>query len=163
MIEFLWQNFFKSKTPPLLTFLKQQILFSSLSDKELKVIEKFIHHRTYFPGETIFKPGKTIGLYMILKGKVQIFYGDSALISLKEGEFFGELSLVRETGYQKTTAKAAEALELYGLFRPEFMSLIETNPRLSCKVLMKLSEILGSRLQQAGEKLVQKSSQGSGS
>ena len=161
MIEFLWNNFFKPKNQSRIDFLKKQPLFSSLSNKELRMIEKFIHTRTYFSGEVIFKPGSSIGLYMIMKGKVQITYGDdnssrtSNISQLEEGDFFGELSLVQDKGYHKTTAKATEPSELLGFFKPELLSLIENSPRLSARILMKLSSILGLRLQKAGEKLME--------
>ena len=157
MIEFLWNNFFKSKNQSKIDFLKKQSLFSSLSNKELRIVEKFIHHRTYFSGEVIFKPGTSIGLYMIMKGQVQITYGDDnpSNTLLEEGDFFGELSLVQDKGYHKTTAKAAKPSELLGFFKPELLSLIETSPRLSARILMKLSGILGLRLQKAGEKLME--------
>lgn len=162
MIEFLWSNFFKSKNQSKIDFLKKQTLFSSLNNKEIRIVEKFIHHRTYFSGEVIFKPGSSIGLYMIMKGQVQITYGDNNSSSnssnvslLEEGDFFGELSLVQDKGYHKTTAKATEPSELLGFFKPELLSLIETSPRLSARILMKLSSILGLRLQKAGERLME--------
>ena len=161
MIEFLWNNFFKSKNQSKIEFLKKQPLFSALNNKELRMVEKFIHHRTYFSGEVIFKPGSSIGLYMIMKGKVQITYGDNNssdtvnVSQLEEEDFFGELSLVQDKGYNKTTAKATEPSELLGFFKPELLSLIETSPRLSARILMKLSSILGQRLQKAGERLME--------
>ena len=157
MIEFLWNNFFKPKNQSRVDFLKKQPLFSSLSNKELRMVERFIHHRTYFSGEVIFKPGSSIGLYMIMKGQVQITYGDDnpSNMQLEEGDFFGELSLVQDKGYHQTAAKAITACELLGFFKPELLSLIETSPRLSARILMKLSSILGLRLKKAGEKLME--------
>lgn len=164
MIDFLWNNFFRKKNNSISDFLKQQMLFSSLAPKEIRIVERLIHHRSYFSGEIIFKPGSSIGLYMILKGKVHILHekGEehSVISCLEEGDFFGELSLVQEKGYQKTMAKAVEPSELLGFFKPEMTSLIEKSPRLGSKILIQLSNILGSRLQKAGEKLAQFSSQG---
>ena len=159
MIDFLWKNFFRKKNSSTVDFLKQQTLFSSLTPRELRVVERLVHNRSYFPGEVIFKPGSSIGLYMILKGKVNILYegkgnGESSIVSrLGEGDFFGELSLVQDKGYQKTMAKSVESCELLGFFKPEMMSLIEKSPKLGSKILIKLSEVLGMRLQKAGEQL----------
>jgi len=162
MIEFLRDNFFKSKNQSKIELLKRQPFFSALNNKEIRMVEKFIHHRTDFSGEVVFKPGSSIGLYMIMKGKVQITYGDSSdtvnVSQLEEEDFFGELSLVQDKGYNKTTAKATEPSELLGFFKPELLSLIETSPRLSARILMKLSSILGQRLQQAGETLMERHS-----
>ena len=159
MNQFLWENFFRKKNKSNIEFLKTQPLFESLSVKELKLVERLVHHRTYFSGEEILKPGSSMGLYMIVKGKVNIFYDSpneeksSILSRLSEGDFFGELSLVREKGYHKTTAKAMEPAELLGFFRPELLSLIEKSPKIGSKILMKLAEILGLRLKKAGEQL----------
>ena len=159
MIDFLWNNFFKKKQNSISSFLQNQPLFSTLTPRELRVVERLIHRRSYFSGEVIFKPGSGIGLYMILKGKVHISYTGSdeknplVIGQLGEGDFFGELSLIQEKGYQKTTAKAVEASELLGFFKPEMTSLIEKSPKLGAKILTKLCEILGMRLKKAGEKL----------
>ena len=164
MADFLWENFFRNKKSSFREFLGEQKIFSSLSDKELKLVERIVHLRSYFPGEIIFKPGSSIGLYMVLKGEVHIFYGEPTqdkpvvISTLKEGDFFGELSLVQEKSYQKTSARAETTVELLGFFKPELMSLIDKSPRLGCKILIRLSEILGTRLQKAGEQLI--SSQG---
>ena len=158
MIDFLWKNFFRNERGSTLDFLKNQPLFSSLNTRELKMVERLVHHRSYFAGEVIFKPGLSIGMYMVFKGQVQIFYEEESgqtphiITSLKEGDFFGELSLVQEKSYHKTTAKATEAAELIGFFKPEMMSLIEKSPKLGVKILMQLLEIVGLRLKKAGEK-----------
>ena len=140
-------------------FLEKQALFSTLSPRELRVVERLIHSRSYFPGEIIFKPGSSIGMYMILKGSVDIFFETDQeqrpLSRLGEGDFLGELSLIQEKGYQKTFAKAAEPTELLGFFRPEMMSLIEKYPKIGVKILIQMAGILGSRLQKAGEALAQ--------
>lgn len=163
---FLWDNFFKKDANSYDDFLKNQPLFSHLTSNELRILKRILHERSYFSGEVIFKPGFGIGLYMILRGEVHIFYGDSqkeepvALGRLQQGDFFGELSLIQEKGYRKTLAKSAANSELLALFNPELMSLMDRHPRLGVKILIKLSEILGMRLMKAGEKLAHISSQG---
>ena len=159
MSDFLWTNFFKKDKDSTIRFLSQQILFSTLTRKELRIVQKIIHPRSFFAGETIFKPGSNTGMYMIIKGHVQIFYEeagtDSLLVSsLREGDFFGELALAKEKHYHKTSAKAEESCELLGLFKPELMSLIQKTPRIGSKILLQLTEVLGVRLQKAGEKLI---------
>lgn len=161
MINFMWDNFFRRKNHTVFDFLSKQPLFSELSRKEISIIERLVHHRSFFSGEDIFKPNSSIGLFMIMQGKVHIFYEgvkekEPLVVSrLGDGDFFGELSLVQDKTYKKTSAKAVEACELYGFFKPELLDLIEKSPKTGAKILMKLSEILGIRLQKAGEKLAQ--------
>ena len=162
MLELMWKNFFKNKNESQISFLKKQVLFSSLKEKEIRILEKSIHQRSYFSGEKIFKPGANTGFYMILKGQVEISYdmpdGDQVVVSLlKEGDFFGELALVQDKGFQKTTAQAASTTELLGLFRPELMSLIDKYPKIGSYILIKLSSVLGERLKKTGEVLYKKS------
>ena len=161
MQQFLWKNFFKSKNVSYTDFLKNQVLFSKLTRRELRIITRILHERSYFPGEFIFKPHLNVGFYIITQGSVQIFYGDSVessatpITTLNEGDCFGELSLVQDKSYPKTWAQASQNTEVLCLFRPEFKSLIEKHPRLGFKVISQLAEILGARLQKASEKLSQ--------
>ncbi len=162
MLELLWKNFFQNKKGSQISFLKNQILFSSLKEKEIRILEKVIHQRSYFSGENIFKAGFNTGFYMIVKGQVEISYdmpdGDPMVVSvLKEGDFFGELTLVQDKGYQKATAQATCATDLLSLFRPEFMSVIDKHPKMGSRILIKLSEVLGERLKKTGEVLYKKS------
>ena len=107
MPSFLWENFFRKKSPSYDHFLKEQPLFSALTLRELRILKRVLHERAYFPGEVIFKSGSSIGFYMILSGEVHIFYGDSQkeeknLVNrLKQGDFFGEMALVQDQVYQK--------------------------------------------------------------
>ena len=166
MPSFLWENFFRKKSPSYDHFLKEQPLFSALTSRELRILKRILHERAYFPGEVIFKSGSSIGFYMILSGEVHIFYGDSQkeeknLVNrLKQGDFFGEMALVQDQVYQKTLAKSAAHSNLLALFKPELISLIEKHPKLGVKILIKLSETMGLRLQKAGDKLSQMSSKG---
>ena len=96
-------------------------------------------------------------MYIILSGKINILHGnsnntESSVISqLNEGDFFGELCLAQEKGYHHVSAQAIEESKLLGFFRPDLLNLIEKNPNTGIRILMKLSEILGERLQKAGE------------
>lgn len=161
MIDFLWKNFFKKEEKNIETVLKENPLFESLSNKELKLLSNLIHQRSFVPGEFIFQEGKGLGMYIILSGKVNILHGnsnntESSVISqLNVGDFFGELCLAQEKGYHHVSAQAAEESKLLGFFRPDLLNLIEKNPGTGIRILMKLSEILGERLQKAGEKLSQ--------
>ena len=162
MQDFLWKNFKKKEEEKdLETILKENPLFSELSTKELNLLRQFMHRRSYVPGEFIFQEGKGLGMYIILKGKTNILHGgtnggESSVISqLKEGDFFGELCLAQEEGYHSVSAQATEPCKLIGFFRPDLLTLIEKTPTTGVRILLKLTEILGERLQKAGEKLSQ--------
>ena len=159
MLDFLWKNFFKKEQKNIETILQENPLFESLSNKELRLLSQMVHQRSFIPGEFIFQEGKGLGMYIILSGKVNILHGSasagetSILSQLKEGDFFGELCLAQEKGHHHVAAQAVEPSKLLGFFRPDLLNLIEKTPGTGIRILMKLAEILGERLQKAGEKL----------
>ena len=67
------------------------------------------------------------------------------IAELGEGEFFGEMALLED--YPRSAqATAVVKTEVLGIFRPDLFDLIERNPRLGSKILMKLSQRLAHRL-----------------
>ncbi len=161
MIDFLWKNFFKKEEKNIEMVLKENPLFESLNNKELRLLSDMVHQRSFIPGEFIFQEGKGLGMYIILSGKVNILHSNSSgsdytvISQLSSGDFFGELCLAQEAGYHHVSAQAVEESKLLGFFRPDLLNLSEKHPSTGIRILMKLSEILGERLQKAGEKLSQ--------
>jgi len=156
-----WGNIFKGwrkeENPTVLT-LKQVPIFEGFSNKQYREIENLIHERTYKPNEYVFKkkaPG--VGMYIILSGKVEIFIEEidgkkQTLAELKEGDFFGELSLLDEE-VRSASAKAKDHSTLLGFFRPDLFSLLERNPELGNKILLNLARVIGARLRKTNELL----------
>jgi CRP-like cAMP-binding protein len=107
------------------------------------------------PNEIIFyerQPGA--GMYIIKKGLIKLtktVNEERVKISeLKDGEFFGEMSLLDE--YPRSAeATAVEKTEVLGIFRPDLFDLIESNPKLGYKILLRLSKSLASRLRETTE------------
>jgi CRP/FNR family transcriptional regulator, cyclic AMP receptor protein len=130
--------------------------FEGLTFTDLKKIELIVHKRIFMPDEIIFherQPGA--GIYIIKKGLVKLtktVNEEKVKISeLKDGEFFGEMSLLDE--YPRSAeAKAVEKTETLGIFRPDLFDLIERNPKLGYKILLRLSKRLVSRLRETTEK-----------
>ncbi len=166
ILDFLWKNFFtKKKDKNIIDVLSVNPIFESLKYKELKFMAQIMHQRAFVPGEFIFQSGKGLGMYIILSGKVQILYSDNEngeaviLSQLEEGDFFGELALAQENGYHYVSAQAVSECKLLGFFRPDLLTLVQKNPITGVKILMKLSSILGERLQKSGEKLFKMNAQ----
>ena len=161
MLNFLWKNIFNQEEKSQEEILKSNPLFASLSKKELKLVFKMIHQRSFVPGEFIFQPGKGLGMYILLSGKVRILHKTSAqkeltvISQLEEGDFFGELALVQEKGYHNVSAQAFSAVNVLGFFRPDLINLSEKNPVTGVKILSSLGNILGERLQKSSEKIIQ--------
>jgi len=140
----------------ILPILRTIPIFEGLTFTDLKKIELIVHKRTFMPDEIIFherQPGA--GIYIIKKGLVELaktVNKERVKISeLKDGEFFGEMSLLDE--YPRSAeAKAVEKTETLGIFRPDLFDLIEHNPKLGYKILLRLSKRLASRLRETTEK-----------
>jgi CRP/FNR family cyclic AMP-dependent transcriptional regulator len=130
-------------------------LFEGLDFRDLKKIELIVHERTFMPDEVVFherQPGT--GMYIIKKGLIKLTKtanGEKTKIAeLGEGEFFGEMSLLED--YPRSAqATAVVKTEVLGVFRPDLFDLIERNPRLGSKILLKLSQRLANRLRKTTE------------
>ena len=131
-------------------------IFEGLGFGDLRKIELIVHERTFMPDEIIFherQPGA--GMYIIKKGLIKLTKTvDEEKVKigeLRDGEFFGEMALLDD--YPRSAeAKAVEKTEALGIFRPDLFDLIEGNPRLGSKILLKLSQRLASRLRETTEK-----------
>lgn len=130
-------------------------LFEGLTFRDLKKIELIVHERTFMPDEVVFyerQPGT--GMYIIKKGLIKltktINEEKAKIAELEEGEFFGEMALLED--YPRSAeATAVVKTEVLGIFRPDLFDLIEHNPRLGSKILMKLSQRLANRLRKTTE------------
>ena len=146
-----WTNIFKKDKKveeSIYSVLKRIPIFTSLSGKELRHVERILHRRTYKAEEFIFKeyePG--VGMYIIESGKVNITLGkeQKLLVLLSDGDFFGEMALILE-GQRTASAIAKEPTKLLGFFQPDLFNLLETTPKIGNKILLHLSQMIAERL-----------------
>lgn len=145
----------RGKEGDILPVLRTIPIFEGLGFNDLKKIELIVYKRTFMPNEIIFyerQPGA--GMYIIKKGLIKLtktVNEERVKISeLKDGEFFGEMSLLDD--YPRSAeATAVEKTEALGIFRPDLFDLIESNPKLGYKILLRLSKRLASRLRETTE------------
>lgn len=122
------------------------------------MIKEFLHLRTYQQGEVVFNEGDPgVGMYIIIEGKVNITKkteggGSIELVTLENGDFFGEISVI-EGGPRTATARTIEKTELLGFFKSDLEELIERKPSTAVKILFQISKILGERLRATDEEL----------
>jgi CRP-like cAMP-binding protein len=157
----MWDNLFRDRDrkKPLRELLKKNFLFQDLSASEISMIEKIVNVRHYHPGEAIFRQGEVgAGMYMIFSGVVNVFVEEldiatgapniSHVTLLKAGDFFGEMTLVEQESRRSASTKAQEECTLIGFFKPDLIEVVERNPSAGVKILMRLSEVLATRLRQ---------------
>lgn len=109
--------------------------FATLDDRTLLQIVGESANLFWRAGSTIFKPGSPgDALYLLLSGEVGIFDGDSPESRLvanpKEGDFFGEMSLLLNATHSKT-AQAISDSEILVLPKEAFERVLESNPALA--------------------------------
>jgi CRP-like cAMP-binding protein len=161
VVNFMWDNLFRDgdKNKPLRELLKKNVLFQDLNMAQLDLVEKIVNVRHYRPGESIFRQGEIgVGMYMILKGSVNIFVEELDVATgtaaanhvtlLSAGDFFGEMTLVEHDSRRSASASAQEETTLIGFFKPDLIEVVERSPTIGVKILMRLGEVLATRLRQ---------------
>ena len=163
-LKIFWENFFKQKEKKDFISLKNCPVFSDLSKRELRFMQKILHKRLYANGEIVFKSQSNAGMYLILKGGVNILQGTpnsqeepSFITSLKPGDFFGELALIDKTAYEDTFIQANQNSQFLAFYQPDIELIIEKRPQIGIKILKCLSHILSLRLKKFEQKTLQTS------
>jgi CRP-like cAMP-binding protein len=160
-MDFQWDNLFRKNARELTLTqrLRENVLFKDLSGRELRLVENIVNLRTYRPGEVVFRQGDAgVGMYIISKGVVNIYVEQvnpttaevqtTQVTTLKEGDFFGDLALVDPNNRRSASAIAAEETILIGFFKPDLMEVAERSPSAGVKILLRLGEVLGTRLRE---------------
>src|SRR6056297_587848 len=155
-----WQNIFRNQADQqtLAYFLNQIPIFSKLSRRELKFLEKIVHIRNFSADEMVFSAGDIgSGMYIIRSGQIQILSVDNNGKELEQailepGDFFGEVAL---TGTRPRTAgaRATKASSLVGLFRSDILEATIRHPAPTAKILFGLNRVLADRLHQCSQQL----------
>ncbi|HCV43312.1 MAG TPA: cyclic nucleotide-binding domain-containing protein [Bacteroidetes bacterium] len=160
----LFGNIFKGKSTKteedrIIDLLKGIPLFDGLTSRELSAVERILHRRTYRSEETIFRQGEPgVGMYIIIEGRVAVVAepGSRTLAQLQTGEFFGELALLDDSP-RSASAIAQEECRMLGFFQPDLFGLIDRNPHLGVKIVMRLARVIGERLKKCNEQLESRS------
>ncbi|WZL72311.1 Crp/Fnr family transcriptional regulator [Clostridiaceae bacterium 35-E11] len=132
-------------------------IFSNLNRQELIDIIKMTGHRSYKKGETVFMEGEEADtLYLIREGKIKLFKytkdgKEQILHILSEGDFFGELNLLKK-GQYGFYAEAISPAKLCTLTKDKMRNLFTEKPEIGLKVLEVIAERL-SKLETLAQNL----------
>ncbi len=123
-------------------------LFSQLSRRDLTRLAKATVDRRFAKGDIIVKEGdQAVAFYIIARGKAEVTKGGRTLATLKEGDFFGEMSLL--DGYLRSASvRAAEDTECLVLSRWDFLAELRSSPHIAVAML----PVLSRRLREADER-----------
>jgi CRP/FNR family cyclic AMP-dependent transcriptional regulator len=165
-MNYIWDNIFQRKRTEegLHKNLQDNMLFQDLTEREVRFLESIVHIRRYHAGEPVFRQGEIgVGMYIIIKGRIEIFVSDAAspndesrdifITQLLAKDFFGELALVEENGRRTASAVAREESLLIGFFKPDLVEILSRTPATGTKIVFRLAEVLGRRLKETTEKV----------
>lgn len=108
--------------------LRKVSLFASLSTELQKMIAEIVQQKNTAEDEILFKQGDWgDGIYIVAKGAVNLVQDDKLIKICKEGDFFGELSLL-DNEPRFATAIADVDSKLYFIEKSEFSRLTDEVP-----------------------------------
>ena len=129
--------------------LNKLSLFVDLTSREMKIVDGFMHERSYLKEEVVFDEGEEgQAIYFILAGKVLICTQQrqaQPIATLEPGSFFGELALLDDAP-RSAQARAAEDCTLAVFFRGDFLGLMNSHALIASKIALQLARHLGVRL-----------------
>ncbi|MBI4741462.1 MAG: cyclic nucleotide-binding domain-containing protein [Betaproteobacteria bacterium] len=132
--------------------LSRLSLFVGLTHGEMKIVDGFVHERTFLKDEVIFDEGDDgEAIYIIFDGTVTICrqgQSEQPIALLERGSFFGELALLDDAP-RMAQARAAENCTLIVLFRGDFLNLMQAHALIASKIALQLARHLGQRLRVA--------------
>ena len=156
----VWANIFRfvKREESLSEMLRNIPLFQNLTPKELRILERLLHIRTYEPEQSVFmEPEPSAGVYVIRFGRVDIVLNHNTdhpltLAELEPGDFFGEMALLGYTS-RSATAVVRERSELIGFFHPDLIELLNVHPSMGAKISLGLAKTLAERLRYTNAQL----------
>ena len=138
--------------------LREIYLFNTLSERALGEIAALAFTEEYRGGERIFSEGsRGDKFYLILNGAVRISkniagIGEEALAVLREGDYFGEMSLIDEAP-RSADAIAEKRCVLSVITRADFENLLSNNKELAYELLWTFVRTLSARLRETNAKM----------
>lgn len=133
-----------------LKFLGNVSLFANADDSVLSKLAQKIVSEKYEAGKTVIQKGD-IGqtMYIIFSGNLKVHDGEHTVASLKQGDFFGELSLLdREPRSMSVTA--LEETILGSLDRNDFYEVLREFPEMTKDIIA----VLNRRLRNQNDVLI---------
>lgn len=140
--------------------LEQISLFAGLLPVHLARIGKLAQVHAYKRGEHVFRHGDASdGLYLVITGSIRISrnvagIGEEALAVLREGQHFGEMSLIEDDATRSADAICHERAELLKLPKDDLRDLMFVDRELAYELLWRFVRTLSGRLRDSNDRLM---------
>ena len=133
--------------------LRRIPMFSAFDFKQMAKFVEIGEVRLVKKGEVLIREGEEdASLYVILYGAAQVLRGGEVVNHLKEGDYFGEMSMIDKVP-RSATVVASEAMTILFLDRERFFGLLQTDAGMATKVLWSFAQKLNRRLRKADDEL----------
>ncbi len=146
---------------------KKIFLFQDLEENEIQQVLKRTHPRNFPAGEAILQEGETgDSLFIMCQGEVEITKAltlvldedtpkEKVMIRLKaeDGVCFGEMALL-ENEARSATVTALSDCSLLELDQQDFLALVQENPQMGAKILLRLAQMLSRHLRKSNQDVV---------
>lgn len=129
----------KEQDSSLVTALRNVSIFSELDEKQLKTIAKGGTVMSYPAGKAIVEEGAPgVGFNLIMEGRVKVRRGRRTLAELKDGDFFGEMSLFYDQP-RTATVEAITDTKCLGITGWALAGMIHANPDIALGMLKEMA------------------------
>ncbi|MCL4504303.1 MAG: cyclic nucleotide-binding domain-containing protein [Deltaproteobacteria bacterium] len=148
-------------------FFRKIFLFQDLEDREIEQVLSRTYPREFPAGSVIIQEGDPgDSMYIMVTGEVEITKQltlvldedtpkERVMIRLKaeDGVYFGEMSLL-ENDPRSATVTASTDCGLLELSQQDFQGLIQQNPAMGTKLLLRLAQLLSRHLRKTNQDVV---------
>lgn len=149
--------------------IRNTAIFSDLKEKELELIKNIVKEVKFNEGETIMQEGE-IGdtMYIMVKGEVEVSknltmkFGEEeykstekilSRLSSNDHAVFGEMALIGKETRSASIIARSECI-LLEIKRDNFINLVISNPDTGVKILLRLCELLTTRLRKSDQDVI---------
>jgi len=148
-------------------FFRKIFLFQDLEDRELEQVLSRTLPREFPAGLVIIQEGDPgDSLFIMVSGEVEITKQltlvldedtpkERVMIRLKaeDGVYFGEMSLL-ESDPRSATVTALSDCRLLELYQKDFLELVQKDPAMGVKLLLRLAQLLYRHLRKTNQDVV---------
>jgi CRP-like cAMP-binding protein len=144
--------------------IQECFLFKGLSFEETRMLASICKPIIKSDSDIIVEENSLgQGLYLVVKGKVQVFRGKDetkrTLATLKDGETFGEMSLIEDMLTSASVTSIGET-QLLKIDKRDLEQLMDKNHLFAAKIYRSFCIVLSERLRKANQQLEEEKANG---
>lgn len=134
--------------------LKQSLIFSSLSQREMEALSRLVIERSFPPDEFIFWEGDAPDyFYIVASGRVKVVKHSSSgkdfiIAFFGPGEMFGEVAVFENKPYP-ASAQAVTGTRVLAIRKDDLLKFLAGHPQVALSII----NVLGGRLRDAANRL----------